>query len=306
MGKVGCIVHLRVVGLGFLVYGEESFLQRFGVFLKQALVCPLVFMLGIGNFASAQKQETVQAVAATTVAAPKPNTLMDGTAIKLRLTETLTSAKAKVGQSVSFEVVDDVAVLGVPVIAKGAQALATVTIAETKKSMGRGGKLDVNIDSVRMIDGEKAALKATEGGKGGGHTGAMTAGMVGTALVFFPAAPLLLFIHGKDITIPKGTEVTAFVSGDMHLEMAKFAPTDAPGAPATSQAAMANLAVESSVAGADIEVDGAFVGNTPSTVSVTPGQHTISVKKKGYQVWTRAMNVSGNGVRLNADLEAMP
>jgi hypothetical protein len=45
-------------------------LKRFGVFLKQALVCPLVFMLGIGNFATAQKQEHAQAVAATTVAAP--------------------------------------------------------------------------------------------------------------------------------------------------------------------------------------------------------------------------------------------
>jgi len=68
----------------------------------------------------------------------------------------------------------------------------------------------------------------------------------------------------------------------------------------------ASLTVESSVTGADIEVDGAFVGNTPSTVSVTPGQHTISVKKKGYALWSRAMNVSGSGVRLNADLEAAP
>ena len=90
---------------------------------------------------------------------PIPNTLMDGTAIKLRLTETISSAKAKVGQSVSFEVVDEVDVMGVPVVAKGAQALATVTVAETKKSMGRGGKLDVNIDSVRLIDGEKASFR---------------------------------------------------------------------------------------------------------------------------------------------------
>ena len=188
-------------------------------------------------------------------------------------------------------------------IPKGAQALATVTIAETKKSMGRGGKLDVNIDSVRLADGEKAALRATEGGKGGGHTGAMTAGMVGTAIVFFPAAPLLLFIHGKDITIPKGTEVTAFVAGDMHLEMAKFSPTEAPTAPtaaASTAPAMVGVLVESSVPGADIEVDGAFVGNTPSTVSVTPGQHTFVVKKKTYADWTRSMNVAATGVRLNA------
>ena len=143
------------------------------------------------------------------------------------------------GQSVSFEVVDEVDVMGVPVILKGAQALATVTTAESKKSMGRGGKLDVNIDSVRLSDGEKVMLRATEGGKGGGHTGAMTAGMVGTAIVFFPAAPLLLFIHGKDITIPKGTDVTAFVSGDMHLQMAKFSPSGAPGDPTSKGADVA-------------------------------------------------------------------
>ena len=42
---------------------------------------------------------------------------------------------------------------GVPVIAKGAQAVGTVTMAEPKRTMGRAGKLDVNIDSVRLIDG---------------------------------------------------------------------------------------------------------------------------------------------------------
>lgn len=73
-------------------------------------------------------------------------------------------------------------------------------------------------------DGEKAALSATKSEKGGGHTGAMTAGMVGAAIVFFPAAPLLLFIHGKDITIPEGTVITAFVAGDNKLDMVKFAP----------------------------------------------------------------------------------
>jgi hypothetical protein len=36
----------------------------------------------------------------------------------------------------------------------------------------------------------------------------------------------------------------------------------------------------------NIEIDGAFAGNTPSTLTVTPGQHTIAVKKKGYADWT--------------------
>lgn len=68
----------------------------------------------------------------------------------------------------------------------------------------------------------------------------------------------------------------------------------------------ANLTIESSQPGADIEIDGNFVGNTPSTVSVVAGQHTITVKKKGYAAWSRTMMVSGGSVHLNADLDVAP
>jgi len=46
-------------------------------------------------------------------------------------------------------------------------------------------------------------LRAVKGGSGGNHIAAMTGAMVATSIVFFPAAPLFLFMHGKDITIPK-------------------------------------------------------------------------------------------------------
>jgi hypothetical protein len=241
--------------------------------------------------------------------APTPNTLLEGTPVKLRLGETISSETSKTGQQVPFEVTEEVDVQGVPVILKGAAALATVTDAEPKKRMGRGGKLDVNIDSVRLADGEKAQLKASEDNKAGGHVGAMTGAIVATSIVFFPAAPLFLFMHGKEVNIPKGTEITAFVEGDMRLQMASFtSPSTAPpvagsASITTAAPATASLTVESSVPGADIEVDGNFVGSTPSTVSVMPGQHMITVKKKGYVDWSRSMNVSGSAVRLNADME---
>jgi hypothetical protein len=228
-----------------------------------------------------------------------PNSLQNGTAVKLRLAENLTSATAKVGRQVSFEVIEEIDVQGVPVIAKGAQALATVTTAESKKSMGRGGKLDVNIDSVRLVDGEKAALSATQNAKGAGHTGAMTARIVGTAIVFFPAAPLLLFIHGKDITIPEGTEVTAFVSGDVKLNMAKFAPSDAV---VIAAVAASGLTIEASVQNCDIEVDGNFMGSTPSTVNLAPGKHEIVLKKTGYRDWSPNMLVGNGAARVIADM----
>ncbi len=274
--------------------------------MRRILASSLVVLSAVGNSAYCQKAVAPSTPVATAPTGPlPPNTLQDGTAVKLRLTENLTSATAKAGQKVSFEVLDEVDVEGVPVIAKGAQALATVTTAEGKKSMGRGGKLDVNIDSVMLVDGEKAALSATQNAKGGGHTGAMTAGIVGTAIVFFPAAPLLLFIHGKDITIPKGTEVTAFVAGNMKLDMAKFAPAPAIAAAAPVSAALApGVTVEASIPNCDIQVDGSFMGSTPSTLNLAPGKHEIVVKKTGYQDWTRTMTVGTGAVRLSAEMTA--
>jgi hypothetical protein len=81
---------------------------------------------------------------------------------------------------------------------------------------------------------------------------------------------------------------------------------EAPAAAASTPAAMASLTVESSVAGAEIAIDGEFVGNAPSTLSVTAGKHTVTVKKAGYADWSRTMSVSGNAVRLSAELEAKP
>jgi hypothetical protein len=70
--------------------------------------------------------------------------------------------------------------------------------------------------------------------------------------------------------------------------------------------APASITFESAPPGADIEVDGAFVGNTPSTVTVAPGSHQIAVKKKGFTDWTKTLNVTGGTVHLNAELEQAP
>ena len=235
--------------------------------------------------------------------------MLDGTPVKLRLAETISSESAKTGQQVPFEVVEEVDVQGVPVLLKGGSALATVTAAEPKRRMGRGGKLDVNVDSARLVDGEKVQLRAIQDNKGGGHVGAMTGAMVATSIVFFPAAPLFLFMHGKEVVIPKGTEITAFVQGDMRLDMAKMVPAGSPSAippvrDCSGSDGVTRRRVECRWCGLMlIEVDGAFVGSTPSTISIAPGQHTIAVKKKGYGDWSRTMNVAGSGARLNADLE---
>ena len=62
--------------------------------------------------------------------------------------------------------------------------------------------------------------------------------------------------------------------------------------------------VTSSPSGADVELDGSFVGNTPSAIGVSPGDHTISVKKRGYKTWERKIKVSSGKVNVFAELEA--
>ncbi len=248
----------------------------------------------------------------STQPAPKSSkgfVLEDATPVKLRINRTVSSADAHVGDTVDFEVLEEVLVNGIVVIPKGGLAFATVTEAQPKRRMARGGKLDVNIDYARLADEEKAALRAVQDVKGGGHTGAMTGAIVATSIVFFPAAPLFLFMHGKDITIPKGTEITAYVNGDMKLDIAKFTPHDvaAPPTAAPAQApasAQAQMQIASDPPGADIEIDGNFVGDTPSTVGVAAGQHDITVKKSGFKPWDRKMMVSGGQVNVNASLEA--
>ena len=237
--------------------------------------------------------------AADTPTATSDHSIHDGTPIKLRLRENVSSATARTGQEVPFETVDEVQVDGITVLPKGSTAIAVVTDAESKRSMGRAGKLNMAISYARLKDGDKVALRAVSEQKGGSHTGAMTGAMVATSLIVWPAAPFFLFMKGKDITIPQGTEITAFVDGDMHLNMAKFGSAAEESAPG----GQVSLAVDSTPAGADIEVDGNFVGSTPSSVPVSLGNHEITVRKKGYSTWSRRMNVTGGSVHLNAELE---
>ena len=262
--------------------------------------------------AQAVQPTTQTPVDSTNFTSAKGFVLEDGTPVKLRINRTISSGDAHVGDTVDFEVLQDLSVNGVLVIPKGGLAFATVTEAQAKRRMARGGKLDINIDYVKLLSSERAALRAVKEVKGGGHTGAMTGGIVATSLVFFPAAPFFLFMHGKDISIPKGTEITAYVSGDMKLDVAKFQLASQGMGQNSSSANLslhgnpssAKLQLASSPPGSDIEIDGSFVGNTPSEVQVSEGDHIVIVKKAGYKNWERKVKVSaGSSVSLNAELE---
>jgi PEGA domain len=66
---------------------------------------------------------------------------------------------------------------------------------------------------------------------------------------------------------------------------------------------MASLIVRSTPDGADILLDGKFAGNTPSTVRIKAGDHTVRIELKGFTAWEKSLTVSADAqITLNANL----
>jgi len=64
------------------------------------------------------------------------------------------------------------------------------------------------------------------------------------------------------------------------------------------------VSITSTPAGAEIEVDGAFLGNTPAELPLVPGQRGIRLSKKGYRAYQRTVEVLPGGTqRVAVELE---
>jgi len=250
----------------------------------------MVILCGATGFA-------LQAPSARTVKLP------DGTVLRLALLEALSSATNNVDDPVNFEVTEDVKVSDIVVLPKGTGARGHVVEAVPRKRMGRAGKLNFSVDSVKGPDGSNIRLRATSARQGEDKSGTV---IVGTLLL----SPLFLIMRGKDVNIPKGTQFTAYVDGDRDIALGGPAPAAPPAAnpPAAPAAAAAQptpgvmaedlttAVLKSDPAGADATVDGKYMGSTPSSVRLSPGDHTILLEKVGYKSWQRTMTVSPGGI----------
>jgi hypothetical protein len=147
--------------------------------------------------------------------------LPSDTPIHLKLSKTVSSETAHVGDVVDLVVAEDVVVDGLCVIPSGASAVAVVTEAEPRRRMGKGGKLGVAVKSVHLADNEEARARSFEVSAGGNSA----------------AGPILPLAHGKDVEFAQGTEITAYIDGNVYLKRASFQP---PKNTATSAPAVRN------------------------------------------------------------------
>jgi hypothetical protein len=87
------------------------------------------------------------------------------------------------------------------------------------------------------------------------------------------------------------------------LQAAAASPVAAADPPPEA-AIVGKISVASEPDGADIEVDGSFVGNTPSDLQLPEGEHAVAVKKAGFKDWERKLKVAGgSNVHLKAELD---
>ena len=72
----------------------------------------------------------------------------------------------------------------------------------------------------------------------------------------------------------------------------------------TADPSIGTVTILSTPEGADISVDGNFVGNAPAVLKLSPGKHNVGLSQTGYKSWNRDLSViSGSEVKLNAAVE---
>ncbi len=143
-----------------------------------------------------------------------------GTPVELQSAQTISSAHARKGDRLEFVVTRDVGMAGFTVIPAGARATGSVIGVKKKRLLGLGGDLIIKLDSVELATGESVGLVARKEFKGRAHTIRMGVGMAIAAAVYLPVVPAFILVRGRDSTVLKGTELTAYTRGDSLLNIA--------------------------------------------------------------------------------------
>jgi hypothetical protein len=153
-------------------------------------------------------------------ATPAPQNLLvkipGGMAIEVEAPFTVSSQDVKVGDSISFRVVNPVKVDGVVVVAAGATATARVVKASRGGHFGRAGRLAWAMQDVTAVDGTRIPLQS-DGRIVGDSKGAKVAtAMVLTAAfmpIIAPAALLYGFKRGENAILPAGKRFEVLTQG---------------------------------------------------------------------------------------------
>lgn len=276
-------------------------------------------------------------------AGPQSITIPDGTLIPLYLMDDLNSKTNKSDDPVRFKVREDVRINGKVVIPWNSPGVGKVAIVGGRGMAGKAGSVNFTVEYVKAVDGSNVRVRGAPTIKGGGNTRVAAAAAVAYgpgALLFMKGAHaeirkgtmLSVYVDGeRQVTLGGAAPVApgAATAGLAAAQPAKTPvtspqpssqPASASGLAAAQPAAgqsqpqdvasdaeedLSTVIVKSTPTGGDVTIDGRFVGSTPSTLQLKPGDHTVVVEKDGFVVWKRTLTVRPGGiVNVDARLES--
>jgi len=135
--------------------------------------------------------------------------LKEGTEVKLKFRDNLSSKTAAEGDPVNLTLDQDLKVGDVTVAKAGATAVGTISQAKKSGMLGRAGELNMRLDHL-MAGDSRVKLRGSKGKQGEGKEGTTVA-----LTVLF--GPIGLIKHGKNVEIKEGTPLMAYVDQDVEL-----------------------------------------------------------------------------------------
>ena len=139
--------------------------------------------------------------------------LKEGTDVKLKFAQDLSSKTATDDDPVNLVLDEDLKVGDVTVAKAGSKAVGTVTHAKKAGMMGKGGELNLRLEYL-LVGDTRMRLRGTKGKEGEGKVGAAVA----LTVIF---GPIGLIKHGKNVEVKQGSPLLAYVDQDFTVPPAR-------------------------------------------------------------------------------------
>jgi len=256
-------------------------------------------------------------------------TLPQGTPVRLKLHDVLTTENVVKGDQIRFDVAEDVVVATHVVIEKGAPAVGTVVVVKgAGKRNAKDASVTFEFKFVRSVDSQDISLRAHQDKRKKseakenwieannsltGYPERVIGAEKGQGYDAYVDASATVRVADTPVTLPPVTlpPVAPVAPAQPPPSNPQVAPPVSPLSPPAPGAANPQVSEEpamvdfdSNPPGADILIDGAMVGNAPVKLPVAAGRHLIQLRIGGYNTWTRQMRVEpGSYPSIRATLD---
>ena len=141
------------------------------------------------------------------------------TLIKISLVTPVNAKNLKAGDTIQYKVAEDVVENGMLLFAKGEPGTGTVTKVKQARNFGRDAEVVIDFKSTKAMDGTNVDTFVGAEAKKQMETLAMAAGASLAGIVLLGPIGVVagIFVNGKNIDLPAGTELYIQTKADTTL-----------------------------------------------------------------------------------------